>query len=99
MADHPDDVRLTLLEKADLIPGYLSVLATALYSTVAGIFRGNTGAKEYGVHVGHAIVRKMVTRFSMRQMQYVDQHPPLRSVNTVADVQEQVNFLLNEQSV
>lgn len=38
MADHPDDVRLTLLEKADLIPGYLSVLATALYSAVAGIF-------------------------------------------------------------
>lgn len=72
---------------------------SALYSAVAGIFRGNTGAKEYGVHVGHAIVRKMVTRFSMRQMQYVDQHPPLRSVNTVADVQEQVNFLLNEQSV
>lgn len=27
MADHPDDVRLTLLEKVDLIPGYLSVCA------------------------------------------------------------------------
>ncbi|KAF7161996.1 hypothetical protein CNMCM5623_007367 [Aspergillus felis] len=71
MADHLDNVRLTLLEKADLIAGYLSVLATALYSTVTGIFRGSTGAKEYGVHVGHAIVRKMVMRFSIRQMQSI----------------------------
>ncbi|KAF4168957.1 hypothetical protein CNMCM6936_000368 [Aspergillus lentulus] len=71
MADHPDNLRLTLLEKADLIPGYLSVLATALYSAVTGIFRGSTGAKEYGVHVGHAIVRKIVMRFSMRQMQSI----------------------------
>ncbi|KAF7115912.1 hypothetical protein CNMCM5793_003655 [Aspergillus hiratsukae] len=69
MADHPDSVHLTLLEKADLIPGYLSVLATALYSAVTGIFRGSTGAKQYGVHVGHAMVRKMVMRFSTRQMQ------------------------------
>ncbi|GFG12123.1 arylacetamide deacetylase-like 2 [Aspergillus udagawae] len=71
MADHTDNVRLTLLEKADLIPGYLSVLATALYTTVTGIFRGSSGAKEYGVHVGHAIVRKMVMRFSILQMQSI----------------------------
>jgi hypothetical protein len=69
MADHPDSVHLTLLEKADLIPGYLSVLATALYIAVTGIFRGSSGAKQYGVHVGHAVVRKMVMRFSNRQMQ------------------------------
>ncbi|EAW07502.1 putative 6-hexanolactone hydrolase [Aspergillus clavatus NRRL 1] len=71
MTDSPDNVRLTLLEKADLVPGFLSVLGSALYGAVTGLFRGRTGAKEYGVHVGHAIVRKMVMRFSSRQMQAI----------------------------
>lgn len=67
----PTQPELSFWEKADLAPGYLSVLSSVLYSAATGVFRGKSGAKMYSMHVFHAAVRKMVNRFSARQAQYV----------------------------
>ncbi|KAE8144388.1 Alpha/Beta hydrolase protein [Aspergillus avenaceus] len=64
--------QLSLWEKADLIAGRLSVLSTALYTAITGLFRGQNGAKEYSLHVGNAVIRKMILRLSTRQLQYMN---------------------------
>lgn len=70
MAQSPDQ-ELSFWEKLDLVPGYLSILGTALYSALTGGFRGKTGARTYSMHVVHAAVRKMCVRLTARQAQYV----------------------------
>ncbi|KAB8237401.1 hypothetical protein ETB97_001384 [Aspergillus alliaceus] len=62
---------LSLWEKVDLIPGQLAVLGSVLYTAVTGIFRGESGAKEYALHIGNAAIRKMLDRFSVAQLQYL----------------------------
>ncbi|KAL1956360.1 hypothetical protein VTO42DRAFT_7343 [Malbranchea cinnamomea] len=66
--------KLTLLEKLDLIPAQLSVLATAIYAALTGIFRGKSGAKAYGKHIGYAVIRRTLARYSTRQNQWLN--PP-----------------------
>ena len=63
--------QLSAWEKLDLIPGYLSIIGTVLYSAVTGAFRGKSGARLYSVHVFHAAVRKMCVRLTSRQTQFV----------------------------
>lgn len=63
--------QLSAWEKLDLIPGYLSIIGTVLYSAIAGGFRGKSGARLYSVHVFHAAVRKMCMRLTARQTQCV----------------------------
>lgn len=63
----PSGIQLSWWEKADLIPALLTVVTSAFYNAIAGVFRGNTGAKTYSVHVGHAVVRTLMGRLSMRQ--------------------------------
>ncbi|KAL4895879.1 alpha/beta hydrolase fold protein [Aspergillus ambiguus] len=60
---------LSFWERADLYPGQLAVMGAVLYNAVAGVFRGNSGNKEYKLHVANAMVRKTVTRLSPRQLQ------------------------------
>ncbi|KAL4977366.1 Alpha/Beta hydrolase protein [Aspergillus desertorum] len=60
---------LSLWEKADLFVGNMSVLGTALFSVITGVFRGKSGAKTFNQHVAHAAVRKAVMRLSVRQLQ------------------------------
>lgn len=71
MATPSDQPDLSVWEKLDMFSGLLSVLSTVLYTSVTGVFRGKRGAKMYSMHVFHAAVRKMVSRLSARQAQYV----------------------------
>lgn len=64
----------SLLDKLDLLPGLLSTLSSALYAALAGPFRGSSGADTYTHHITHALVRKMCSRFSTAQLQYLN--PP-----------------------
>ena len=61
--------QLTLLEKLDLIPAQLTLIATGIYAALTGIFRGTSGAKAYGKHIGYAVIRQMLARMSTRQTQ------------------------------
>ncbi|KAL4958756.1 putative 6-hexanolactone hydrolase [Aspergillus stella-maris] len=60
---------LSVWEKADRLAGNLSTFGTVLYSVITGAFRGKSGAKDFSTHVAHAVVRKAVTRLSIRQLQ------------------------------
>ncbi|PGH14584.1 hypothetical protein AJ79_02919 [Helicocarpus griseus UAMH5409] len=61
--------KLTILEKLDLVPANLSLLAAAIYAAITGVFRGQSGHRYYSRHVTHAVIRKLVTRSSTRQNQ------------------------------
>ncbi|EAS30408.3 alpha/beta hydrolase fold protein [Coccidioides immitis RS] len=61
--------KLTVLEKLDLIPANISLVATAIYAAITGIFRGQKGAKSYMKHINYAVIRKMLQRLSTRQNQ------------------------------
>ncbi|PLB35031.1 putative 6-hexanolactone hydrolase [Aspergillus candidus] len=69
MASPPTPQPLSFLEKVDLLAGQLSIVGSALWTVVTGVFRGNSYPKEYKLHVLHSIVRKLVSRLSGRQMQ------------------------------
>ncbi|KAE8364314.1 Alpha/Beta hydrolase protein [Aspergillus caelatus] len=69
---------ISLWERVDLMHAQLTVLGTALYSAVTGIFRGKSGASGYGLHVGNAALRKLCNRLSAEQFQYMN--GPTRSV-------------------
>ncbi|RMD40504.1 hypothetical protein DV735_g4636, partial [Chaetothyriales sp. CBS 134920] len=63
-------VNLSLLERLDLIPAHLSLVSSALYHAISGPFRGQSGAYTYKHHITHAVVRKMLARYSTLQLQY-----------------------------
>ena len=65
---------ISLWERVDLMHAQLTVLGTALYSAVTGIFRGQSGASGYGLHVGNAALRKLCNRLSAEQFQYIVPH-------------------------
>ncbi|RJE19234.1 hypothetical protein PHISCL_08422 [Aspergillus sclerotialis] len=71
MTPLPTQPELSFWEKLDLIPGYLSIISTLLYTSATGVFRGKSGAKQYNVHVFHSAVRRMCDRLSLRQAQYI----------------------------
>lgn len=61
---------LSLWERLDLFAAQLSAAGTVLYSAVTGVFRGNSGAATYKLHLGNTLVRSLVGRLSARQLQY-----------------------------
>ncbi|RMZ77564.1 hypothetical protein DV737_g4290, partial [Chaetothyriales sp. CBS 132003] len=61
----------SLLEKIDLIPAALSLVGSAIYHGISGPFRGQLGADTYKHHITHAVVRRMLSRFSTAQLQYI----------------------------
>ncbi|KAK2801410.1 hypothetical protein FQN51_005304 [Onygenales sp. PD_10] len=63
--------QLTVLERLDLFHANLSLIATAIYASLTGVFRGKDGSKYYKRHVGHAIMRTALPRLSTRQNQYL----------------------------
>lgn len=67
----PDPKPLTLGEKLSMIPGFFGIIAVAWYSALTGFFRSKKDAPTFHLHVAYAIVRKAITRFSPKQMQYV----------------------------
>ncbi|PIG84305.1 alpha/beta hydrolase fold protein [Aspergillus arachidicola] len=69
---------ISLWERVDLMHGQLAVLGTALYNAITGIFRGQSGASGYGLHIGNAALRKLCNRLSAEQFQYMN--GPTRSV-------------------
>jgi acetyl esterase/lipase len=64
----------TLYEKLDIVPGLLSLLGAGVYAAIAAPFRGEWGADTYKHHITHSVVRKMVSRFSTAQLQFIS--PP-----------------------
>lgn len=64
-------VKLTLAEKLDIIPGLFSVLLTIFYAFLTGLWRTERQAKTLFLHLGYAVLRKMTTRLSPSQFQYV----------------------------
>ena len=69
MAQNSYPPQITLLEKLDLVPTQLSLVATAIYAAITGVFRGKNGAKSYGKHIGYAVIRQLLARMSTRQTQ------------------------------
>ena len=69
MASNSYPPQLTLLEKLDLLPAQLSLVATGIYAAITGLFRGKRGAKVYGKHIGYAMIRQTLARMSTRQSQ------------------------------
>ncbi|PYH99657.1 alpha/beta hydrolase fold protein [Aspergillus ellipticus CBS 707.79] len=63
------DQPLTFWEKVQEALNRLSILATVLSTTVTGIFRGQSGAKQYSVHVACAVIRKACVTYTPRQLQ------------------------------
>ena len=64
----------SLYEKLDIIPGLLSMMGAGIYAAVAGPFRSTWGADTYRHHITHSLVRKMCSRFTTAQLQYLN--PP-----------------------
>ena len=62
--------QLTFLEKLDLIPAQLSVVAAGIYAAITGIFRGKAGVKSYSKHIQYAVIRHAFSRIAPRQNQY-----------------------------
>lgn len=58
-------------EKADVPFVHLSVYASMLYHMVAGVFRGKASPKRYDHFIATNVIRKLVSRTSDRQKQYV----------------------------
>lgn len=67
----PDTKPLTVGEKLNMIPGVFGIIAVAWYSVVTSFFRSKKDAPTFHLHIAYAIVRKAITRFSPKQMQYV----------------------------
>ncbi|PWY77516.1 alpha/beta hydrolase fold protein [Aspergillus heteromorphus CBS 117.55] len=66
------DQPLSLWEKMREALNRLAVLATVLRTAVTGIFRGQSGAKQYSVHVACAAVRRTCVTYTPRQLQTKD---------------------------
>ncbi|OJD10096.1 hypothetical protein AJ78_08755, partial [Emergomyces pasteurianus Ep9510] len=66
--------KLTVVEKLDLISARLSLIASAIYAAITGVFRGQGGHKYYNRHISHAVIRAAITRLSTRQHQALN--PP-----------------------
>ncbi|KAF9886333.1 hypothetical protein FE257_011592 [Aspergillus nanangensis] len=62
---------ISLWEKIDIYPAQVSILTSTLYNAITGIFRGQSGSKEYKLHVANAMIRKMVTRLNSKQIQHL----------------------------
>lgn len=67
----PDTKPLTLGEKLNMIPGFFGIVAVAWYSVVTSFFRTKKDASTFHLHIAYAIMRKAISRFSPKQMQYV----------------------------
>lgn len=63
--------QLGFWEKADIPFMYLSLCGSLVYAAIAGVFRGKASPRRYDHYVVSAVVRKLLTRRSDRQMQYV----------------------------
>ncbi|OOO11279.1 mannose-6-phosphate isomerase, class I [Aspergillus oryzae] len=61
---------------------FCDITGTALYNAITGIFRGQSGASGYGLHIGNAALRKLCNRLSAEQFQYMN--GPTRSVYETA---------------
>lgn len=69
--------KISLAEVVDLIPGLLSITATAIFALVTGPFRHRKQRKnpKQGVartlllHVGYAALRKVTLRLTLLQLQ------------------------------
>ncbi|CAG8084573.1 unnamed protein product [Penicillium salamii] len=64
-------VTLTLREKLDFLPAIGSILLTAFYALLTGLWRTERQAKTLFLHLGYALFRKATARLSPGQMQYV----------------------------
>lgn len=60
---------LSLWEKIDLFPALLSILTSALYASVTGLFRGKNGTRTYRLHIFRQLIHKGILRLSFRQTQ------------------------------
>ncbi|CAG8113209.1 unnamed protein product [Penicillium salamii] len=59
-------------EKSDVPFVHLSVYASMLYHMVAGVFRGKASPKRYDHFITTNVIRKLVSRTSDRQKQYMN---------------------------
>lgn len=62
-------LKLSLKEKLDFIPALTTVVLTAIYSVLTGLWRSERQAKSLFLHVGYAVFRKATSRLSPLQMQ------------------------------
>jgi hypothetical protein len=67
----------TLGEKLDLLPAVGSLLYTVVSALVTSFRRGSNDEPSLYLHVMYAAVRKLVTRLSTAQLQYVPLSKPL----------------------
>ena len=58
-------------EKADLSVTRLFVFPSLLYHAIAGVFRGKASPRRYDHFIMTNVIRKLVTRTTDRQKQYV----------------------------
>lgn len=63
---------LRLSQKLDLIPATFSLLATLVKGLITGIFRERSGTRTYRHHVVSAVAKKLLSRFSSLQLQYIN---------------------------
>ncbi|KAJ5815463.1 hypothetical protein N7474_007240 [Penicillium riverlandense] len=63
--------RLSFVQKLDLLPALVSILAVGFLSSFTGLVRGKKGAPSLHLHIGYAILRKATTRLSPLQLQLV----------------------------
>ncbi|PLB43513.1 alpha/beta hydrolase fold protein [Aspergillus steynii IBT 23096] len=68
---------LSLWERVDLFISQLSAFGSVLCRALTGVFRGQSGAKTYKLHVGNSLIRAFGSRLSPRQFQHV--YPPTKS--------------------
>ncbi|KAH8810996.1 Alpha/Beta hydrolase protein [Xylogone sp. PMI_703] len=76
-------------DKLDLIPAMVSIISTAIYGVISGPFRGTLGSDTYYHHVTHSVSRKMFTRISTAQLQYLTS--PFTTVYTTRCQKKGVN--------
>ena len=63
-------VKLTLQEKLDFLPALGSLALTICYALLTGLWRTERQAKTLFLHIGYAVLRKVIVRFSPAQIQF-----------------------------
>ncbi|EFR00539.1 alpha/beta hydrolase fold protein [Nannizzia gypsea CBS 118893] len=64
-------VKLTVVEKLDLLRAGLGLLATGIAAAITGLVRKHDGTRTYRTHIRFAIIRRFLWRMSIRQLHFI----------------------------
>ncbi|KAL3445813.1 Alpha/Beta hydrolase protein [Aspergillus insuetus] len=91
--------KLNVWEKIDAWLGLVSIGATILYAAISGLSRGPSGADSYHHHLIQATVKKMTTRLSPLQLQYMFKSYDQLYIEYCEKIKVKPNFVSNDRGL